>query len=95
MNLANIWEQIRARPVYMLLGGVILLMFLAPRLFRTPSRRRRRPIGTGTASRSKTKSRRSGTRKTGTRAGKKPWQVKGSPEARAYMRKLRRMQGKK
>lgn len=77
--------------------GAAALLFLAPKLFRTTRRRRRRTqtYSVPTRRRSRVSIRRRNkpaAKRTGKKA-KKAWQVKGSLAARRHMARLRKMRG--
>lgn len=95
MALDNIINEIKSKPVYMLAGSAILLLLLAPKIFKAKRKRRRvsslpgrRYVRRRSAKRSAAPVRRKYTKGGKT---KKPWQVKGSRAAKLHMAKLRRM----
>lgn len=81
-----------------IVGIVVIALFLLPRILKMikPRRRRRRTPRTVRKMRPVTRSRGSYNRviKSGVNAGKKAWQIKGSPEAKRRMAALRRMKRK-
>ncbi len=97
MNLINIIVQIKSKPVYMLLGSAILLMLVAPGVFRGSRRHRRRrgalslPVRRSRRKRSVLAPVTKYRRRSRAKGAKKPWQIKGSEAARRHMAKLRRM----
>lgn len=80
------------------IGLVVIGLFILPRLLKMvkPKRRRRRAARYVTKARTMNRSRGSYNRviKSGVNAGKKAWQIKGSPEAKRRMAALRRMKRK-
>jgi hypothetical protein len=95
MALDNIINEIKSKPVYMIAGSAILLMMLAPKLFKAKRRHRRiKSLPAHRYRRRRSVKRSYGSvRRKYTKGGKakKPWQVKGSRAAKLHMAKLRRM----
>jgi len=95
MNTDIILSKLKENPALSVLGGTVLLVLIAPSLFRIKNkRRRRRSVPT------RTKRRRARTRinkpavkrrSSYKKGAKKPWQVKGSIAAKRHMARLRRM----
>lgn len=96
MDFSKIINEIKSKPVYLLLGPLLLLMIAFPSFFNSARRRRKRfikysPVRRyGRRRKKRAVSKGPVKRRTGTKA-KKPWQIKGSKAARLHMAKLRRM----
>ena len=87
MNKAVTW--VKTNPLIAGAGALALTLLFFPRILRTPTRRKRRYYKSSPVRRRRT----TGVRRSYTKGGKtkKPWQIKGSPAAKRYMARIRRM----